>query len=255
MVASTRIASPDSLTRTASFAVEVIDPVSLGVVSRKLDVDAEGLRGRPIVNYSGRFVWIDQGDRWPTAVVVTPAGLPFSTQVVSPPPRPADPNDIGAEARLLRVVLRPTPAYPFEAGVTSARGRLRLRPGPSAPGLAGVRVQLAWRDEASGRWLPAPPSAPPPSATNAPSPVEQETDEHGDFAAFLRLRPRPSEQPEFSEGVLRARLQFTRLSPNVETRVTPDTFVFLPGVPAGHLPEGQPLPRDLSIVWSRLVAA
>jgi hypothetical protein len=250
MVASTRIASPDSLTRTASFAVEVIDPVSLTVVSRKLDVAAEGLRGRPIVNYSGRFVWLDQGDRWPTTVVVTPEGLPFSTQVALPPPRPANPNEIGMEARLLRVVLRPTPAYPFEAGVTSVRGRLRLRPGPAAPALGGVRVQLAWRDETSRRWLPAPPTA-----TNATSPVEQETDEHGDFAAFLRLRPRPSEQPEFSEGALRVRLQFTRLSPNVETRVTPDTFVFLPGAPVGHLPEGQLLPRDLSIVWSRLVAA
>lgn len=250
MVMVQRIVSPDVLSRSVLFVVELVDPVSLTLVSRGIGVQAQGLSSKPTINLSGRFVWLREAEHWPTEITIDPQTLPFAAQTVAAPARPADLNAVPAAQRLLRVVLRPTPAYPFESGVTALRGQLRESDAANAAPLVGARVQLAVHDEHSGRWLPAPPVAGPASAS---SPEEQETDASGSFAAFVRLPLAAPAQADVADGMLKARLQLTRVSPRFETRATSETFSFVPGAANGRLPEGALLGRDLSLAWSSLI--
>jgi hypothetical protein len=240
---------PDRIERSVLFAVEVVDPVRLSLVSQQIAIRAEGLSRSPILNLAGRFVWLEEGQNWPTTIAVIPDGLPFATQRTPTPARPIDLASATAEQRFLRVMLRPTAAYPFSTGVTAIRGQLREGPAPNAAPVPGVRVQLAWRDE-HDVWSPAPPSV---SDSDDRSPLEPETDLHGDFAVFLRMEPKPQVQPDLKHGMLRVRLQFTRGRSPLITRRTPDNFTFLPSAPMGCIPEGQLVERDLRFVWSDLV--
>lgn len=237
------IASPDLLTRSALLALELVDPVSLELVSKGITLRAEGLERAPLQNLTGRFVWLREGERWPSSFTFEPGSLPFARQQVLAPARPADlARDVGM--RVVRVVLRPTPMYPFETGVTSLRGRL-LASANGAP-MAGVRMQLAFRDEQSAEWLPRPPQP----IVNA-SPPELETDRNGEFALFLRSAPQPGVTPDLNQGQLRVRVQATHAAP-FETRATPDDFVFAPTAAAGRLALGLPLARDLTLTWNTL---
>jgi hypothetical protein len=239
----------DRLKRRVLFAVELIDPVSQSVVRDDVGITATGLIGAPVVSYSGRFVWREEGESWPERISVTVAG-PFLPQVVPAPPRPTDLVNAGAGERLLRIALRPTPAYAFDAGITAVRGRVVEGLEETSPPVTGALVQLAWRDDESNSWRPEPPvSMGGPDA----SPAEAETDENGEFAVFLRLAPRPPERPDVEAGLLRARLQITRDEAGVTTRATPDTFEFVLGSPTGRLPEAQPLARDLVVAWTELI--
>ena len=50
----------ESLRRRALFAIRLLDAVTLSTVSQGLKVVAEGLNGKPIVNASGLFVWLEE---------------------------------------------------------------------------------------------------------------------------------------------------------------------------------------------------
>src|ERR1041384_4915579 len=113
------IQAPEVLNRGVLFAVELVDPVTRALVWRGLQVRAEGIANRPIVSWSGRFVWLSERDAWPTAISVVPRGVPYAPHQQPGPPRPADLEKATAQQRRVTIVLRPTRAYPFAAGPTA----------------------------------------------------------------------------------------------------------------------------------------
>jgi hypothetical protein len=255
-----QLANPDSLDRRVLFAVELVDPVTHALVCEGVKVEAAGLVGRPIVSGSGRFVWLEEGEAWPLRVTVDTGRLPYERQVTLPPPRPVDLATAGAEARRLRVLLRPSAAYVIEDGITAIRGRVFETVSPASAPVAGARVQLAWRDEA-GEWFPAlPADGDGGNGAEAPSPREQQTNAAGEFLAFLHLRPAVGIEPDLTDGkYLAVRLQLTRGRAAPDARATPDGFPFLPdgddpqGTRAGRVREGRVLARDVRLAWSDLV--
>lgn len=232
--------SPETLSRKVLFAVEVFDPVAQSLVSRGLTVTAQGLDNAPIVSWSGRFVWLEEGGKWPTRVSIVPYRLPFMAQTVTPPV-PADLTNIKFSERLVRITLRPTPAYNLSEDVTAIRGSMHETAADGSAAVTDAHIELAWRDH-DGNWQPTPP----------PTAPDTTTDANGEFAAFVRLDPAAGQLPDVVSGLLMVRLQVTRGS---TTRVTPDDFPFLAD-PAnkGRIVEGQLLMRDLRLSWADLPA-
>lgn len=232
--------APDHLQRQVLVAAELFDPVAQALVSSGVTVTARGLTGQPIVNWSGRFVWLREQNRWPEAITVRPNRLPFEPADV-PTPRPPNFPDATPQERRVRIVLRPTSAYDF-TGVTAIRGRLLQTADPASAPIAGVAVRLQWRDLDSNTWRPA------------ETPLDPVTDRHGQFAAFLRLNRQGAEEPDVQKGRLAVRLAFTRTDPILDTRATPENFPFTPE-PAhrGRVLEGVPLDRDVIVGWSDLL--
>jgi hypothetical protein len=235
---------PDVLDRRVLFAVELIDPLTQSLVWQGVAVKPAGITGRPIISRSGRFVWLVEQDAWPGAIVIDPGRAPFSPYTQPPPPRPADILSAPPGERLVRIVLRPTVAYPFDTGATVVRGTLKERVDvPGASPVAGAAIQLSWHDSLSNAWQPRPPQS---------GEVWPQSGTHGEFAALLQLHAPPPAHPDLDHGLLKARLQVTR---GAETRATPDDFPFLPDPShAGRVPEGQLLPKDVTLGWEQLVA-
>jgi hypothetical protein len=233
---------PDVLERRVLFAVELIDPITQYLVSQNVTVTPADIAQKPIINRSGRFVWLFEGTAWPGDITVEPDGIPFERHTQPAPPRPADLNTATPNERLVRVVLRPTAAYPFDTGATVVRGRLvENTTVPNLVPVAGALVQLAWFDLWTNVWSPAPPQ---------PGEVWPQTSERGEFAALLQLHAPPPADPDLDRGLLRARVQVTR---GAATRATPLNFPFLPGAAdAGRVPEGKVLPSDVTLGWSQL---
>lgn len=227
-----QILSPDQPNRKVLVALEVFDPLSQTLVSGNLVVLAKGLE-QPLVSWSGRFVWLDEGGAWPTEISVEPVGLPFEKEVVQPPKPPANAKP---DQRLVRIVLRPTAAADF-SDVTAIRGQLAESVAPGALPVVGAAAQLAWFDTVTNAWIPSP---------------EQNgvSDSDGEFAAFLRLQPAMEQEADLKGRLLKIRVQFTRGS---TTRATPDTYPFLADPKAaGRVIEGQLLGRDLQLGWTDL---
>jgi hypothetical protein len=239
------VLSPDRPDRRVLLALEVVDPIGQRLVTRGLEVSAVGLARPPIVSVSGRFVWLEEGELWPTEISVTPVGLPFAAEVVVPARPPRFPVATPSE-RLVRVVLRPSAAYDVPSGITAVRGQLSERldgPDMAAIPVQGARMQLAHFDSASDTWIPQPP------ATR----LDPATDRRGEFLAFLRRQPRRPPDLDVVKGLIRVRLQVTMEGPIPETRVTPDDFPFLEDpAPKGRVVEGQLLSRDLKLGWADL---
>jgi hypothetical protein len=251
----------DSVPRDVLFAVELIDPVSHTLVSQGVEVSADRFTSLRRITAGGRFIWLQRmngqdgaGNPWPVVIEVKPKkGTPFEKHTHQPwqPPGPA-PRD-----RLLQITLRPTMAYPFDTGVTAVRGRLLEGPEPTSRPLENVHVQLVWREQTKEtepeRWHPAPPVL---DANNTPLTRvgESQTNARGEFLVFLHL-PVPEKDaatPDLQDGLLRARLRFTRLVDGAPaTRFTPNAFSFLGDRrPPGRVPEGQLLTRDVTCFWN-----
>lgn len=163
--------------RRVRLIVEVVDAVTGELIRDGIKVTVKELRGAPIVNASGRFVWLIEPGVVPTEVSVDPQRLPFLPQSRPVPPPPPLPPPRVPQYNEVRVVLPPTPAYPFDAGVSGVRGTL-IRDSaefPSVP-LPSDEVWLQWRDDA----LPLP-------AAWTDALVRTMTDAAGDFAAIVRL--------------------------------------------------------------------
>lgn len=155
--------------RRVLFAVEVLDAVTLAPVVRGLRVVADGLRGKPIVNSRGMFVWLDEDLARLQKVAIDPGDLPY---------QPAEIPAAALTRPLTTIALAPRVDYPFSAGVTGLRGTLLETrvplPQRGAP-VAGAELWLRWLDDDGTTWHDAPTSA-----RSRPS---------GDFVAFLRLAP------------------------------------------------------------------
>jgi hypothetical protein len=189
-------------TRRVLFALELLDPATLALVSdEQLRVAASGLAGKPIRNRSGRFVWLEEGAT-PQRVTVDPGDLPYESEDWPAPLPPA---------RLLRIVLRPTPAYPIDSGVSAVASSLYESIAPTPVGVAGADVWLQWVDASGGPggpWV----DAAPPRSRSAPG---------GDFVALLRLDA--GRVPELDAGGrLRARLAIDRAG---VSRTSPEFFL------------------------------
>ena len=233
---------PDVLDRRVLFAVELVDPVTQTIVWQGMSVTAPDVQAKPIISRSGRFVWLVEGDAWPTTIAVDPGFMPYAAHTQPAPPRPVDVLVASPAERLTRILLRPTVAYPFDTGATVVRGTLRERVDiPNAPVVEGAIVQLAWHDAFWDTWTPGPPLA---------GETWPQTGANGEFAALLQLNAPAPAVPDLSRGLLKARLQITR---GPATRATPDTFPFLPNAAdAGRVPEGRLLPRDVTLGWNEL---
>lgn len=231
------LASPDLIDRKVLLALEVFDPLAQSLVSNGLSVAAQGL-GQPLINLSGRFVWLDQGGAWPDQITVDPVDLPFVSEAVQPPAPPNLPNAT-AEQRRVRIVLRPTAAADFSGGVTAVRGQLfETATAPSTP-VTDATTQLAWFDLHSNAWVPSSERSAPASPT-------------GEFAVFVRLQPTTLQEPDLTAGLLKVRVQVTR---GGTTLATPDNYPFLAAPQsAGRITEGELLARDLKLGWSELSA-
>lgn len=183
--------------RRVLFAVELLDPVSLALVTRKVTVAAPPLVRRPLLGFSGRFVWLHEGDAWPDRLVVDPGELPYEREERASPPPPADPERPLDAELLARVVLRPTRAYPFPDGVTVVRGRIDEAGVTPPQRVTDAEVWLQWFDSDSGDW-----------SVDAQSTFVRTRDK-GEFAAFLRLAP--SAKPQLDgAGQMKVRLRARR---------------------------------------------
>ena len=214
--------------RDALFAVELLDAVTLARVTQAVTVVAEGLRGRPVVNTSGLFVWLDEDLAPLQGVTVDPGALPYQrvaldrSQLRLPPaPRP-----------VTVVELPPRVDYPFAAGTTGARGTL-IEERVTAPDrpvpVEGAEVRLLWLDEDGATWRQAP--------------TVSRTDPRGDFVAALRLAP--SDAPHVDPaGALTARLRVRR-DGGVERR-SPDLKL-----PQGRVADPTTL-SVLTLAWDEL---
>ena len=222
----------DALNRKVQYVVELVDPVTRARLWRRIKVRLEGFVHEPIVNASGRFVWLAEGDAWPAKVVVDSQDPRFESLEVAARPQPPDLGKVKEKDRLQRIELQPTRVYDFGEGVTALRGALAETLGEGADPIQGADVALAWRD-VQGTWHAAGNSI--------------KTDARGQFALFVRLPPTPT--PDIDKGLLRVRLQFVK--DNVGK--TTNNFAFLgPTDPPDRVPEGLLLYRDVPLGWAEL---
>ena len=156
--------------RRSSFAVELVDAVTLERVSDGVTVTAEGLKGRPVRNSGGLFAWPFEDLGPLTKITVDPGTLPYQSVdrmkadlLLPPAPRP-----------ITTIELPPRADYPFTPGMTAVRGTLLERRTSPAEPAVGADVQLRWLD-ADGLWQDAP--------------TRSRTGRRGDFVAVLRLAP------------------------------------------------------------------
>jgi hypothetical protein len=151
----------DTIEHTAVFAVELIDPVTLQVVSGSgITVTAafaqRGLWNKALSRGS-RFAWmVDSSPATPvagvvpTSVTVTPpAGSGYAPFTYLAAEITAGISAVASEWGLCRLYLRTTSIYPFPGGITQVRGLLRKVPdvqGQPVQVLAGAQVWLEWQD-------------------------------------------------------------------------------------------------------------
>jgi len=202
-----RLFLPDAeraYTRSVLFAVELLDAVTLLGVSREVRVSAPPLRAQPIVNFSGRFVWLQEGATRPQKVMVDPGELPYEREELPAPVLPPDLNGVPETARLLQVLLRPRRGYVFPDGVTVVRGRLNESTAQPPAAVSDAAVWLQWFDDEAQHW----------QGDRARTFVR--TQANGEFAAFLRLGPAAKPLRDKS-GRMQVRLRVGR--PNVTDRI------------------------------------
>ena len=264
---------PNNLTRRVHFALELVDPFTGANIYRGIEIEAKAADGRPtgdepVVNRSGRFVWIarDQSRRPAIAsIAYRPVRLPFV---------PGEINLAGGPptGKLVSRRLTPTHAYSVPLGVTAIRGRLVERNGEEINPIPAAAVQIAWAMEQPPNWIPAFPTSVTDIAVG-----EALTDGSGQFLVFARLpKPRtrvsdyigrqraggqafgdPTVDVDVLRGWVRARLQVTRFDIG-ERRSTSSAFEFLKktspddSARPGRIPEGRLLPRELQLDWNEL---
>ncbi len=182
--------------REVLFALELIDAVTLERVSKGVRPVADGLRGKPIVNTGGLFVWLHEDLSALRQIRFETEGLPLRADAVAA-------ADL---ARPLMIVqLAPEAGYPFGAGTTAWRSQLIEAQDDKRLPVPGAGVWLAWLDDDGLTWHDAP--------------TLSRTGPRGAFAVLLRLAP--SDLPRFdASGALTVRL-FARLDGEPTARATP----------------------------------
>jgi hypothetical protein len=248
----------DTIEHTAVFAVELIDPVTLQVVSRGgITVSAVFPRAglwNAALSRGSRFVWVVDSDpavavaaAVPTSVTVTPPlGSPYATFTYTAADIAAGTSTVADEWGLCRLYLRTLPTYPFPGAVTQVRGVLRAAAdvaGQPAQVLAGAQVWLQWQD----------------ASTRPPTPragLRCLSGWRGDFAASLLLPSKASKSYPASgaDGSLTLTLYVARLDPIAgwrQAHLVPDPRQ---PDPLGGIRAGQVATLPSPIVWSNLTA-
>lgn len=175
--------------RGVQFAVELLDAVTLARVSEGVKLVAYGLRGQPVVNAGGLFVWLKEDLAALERITIDPGRLPYESAELrrgdlQDPPRPTT------------VELQPRVDYPFAAGVTGLRGTLiEEQTAPPRRPVRDAAVHLRWLDEDGVTWRDAP--------------TISHTNTNGDFVAILRLPPAAAPRIDAS-GTLTVRLRASR---------------------------------------------
>lgn len=175
-----RLPLEEAYNRRVSFAVQLLDAVTLSRVSQGVKVVGDGLNGKPIVNAGGIFVWLEEDLAPLKKVTIDPKTLPYEkveldrSQLQLPPnPKP-----------LTTVELPPRIDYPFTPGITGMRGTLieERVPPPQRPVPVGdAEVHLRWLGD-FGMWFDAP-------TRSHTSPTS------GDFISIIRLAPNAPTEP------------------------------------------------------------
>jgi hypothetical protein len=203
--------------RRVRLAVDVVDAVTGELVRDGIKVTVKEFRSKPIVNASGRFVWLIEPGVVPSEVEVDPQRLPYVKQTwpVPAPSLPLPPRT--PQYSIVRVELPPTSAYPFEPGTTGVRSTLILDNTvfPPVP-LPKHAVWLQWSDDnqAAPGWTDAP-------VRIAPF-AESLTDAAGDFAVIVRLATNQIARTD-AQGRMQVRVAAThdgqtRFSPPLQIR-------------------------------------
>jgi len=169
--------------RKVLLAVELLDAVTLARVTQGAEVEARGLKGAPIVNTSGLFVWLNEDTGDFRGLAIDPGRLPYE---------PVTLEAVDVRFPLTVVELSPRADYLFDFGFTALRGRLVVQRVPPEPARDGI-VNLDWLD-VNGAW----------ARSNALS----KTSAMGDFAVALRLGP--ADEPKLTNGLLTLRLRARR---------------------------------------------
>lgn len=165
--------------RRVLFALEVLDAVTLERVSQGLNVVADGLRGKPIINSGGLFVWLKEDFAKLQRITIDPDVLPYQPVEIAA-------ADVTPPFKL--VELAPSANYPFATGVTGLRGTLIESQDRREPvGDAKIGLQW-WRDGNPPHWQNSPAIARTGRGT-------------GDFVSILRLASdeRPIHRPRNSD--------------------------------------------------------
>jgi hypothetical protein len=184
----------DTIEHTGVFAVELIDPVTLEVVSRggitvTASFNRAGLWNKALAQGS-RFVWVLSSDpnapvpgAVPTSVTVTPpVGSVYAPFTYSAADIANGTSNVQGEWGLCRLTLRTAPTYPVPGGITQVRGLLRQARdvvGQPPQPLAGAQVWLQWQDASTN----------PPTARASGRVL---SGARGDFAASLLFPPKAS---------------------------------------------------------------
>lgn len=175
--------------RSVLFAIEVLDAVTLGRVSQGVKVTATGLKGLPIVNAGGLFVWLREDSTALQKVSIEPGVLPLESVELSA----AD-----VQMPLSIVELAPRSDYPFPSGIAGIRSSLvehRVTPPARPQPVPNAEVRLTWLDDDGVTWHD--------------SPTRSHTSARGDFAAILRFAR--ADVPSLdTHGALSVRLRVIR---------------------------------------------
>jgi hypothetical protein len=194
MSTPTIIQIEEAYQRSVLVAVELLDAVTLERVSDGVNVLAEGLQTRPIVNPSGLFVWLKEKNGVIRKIMVDPGLLPYEKTEL-------DASEVSLP--LTTIQLQPGFNYDFAPGITGLRGRL-VEQLTDPQSVGDAEVKLRWLDD-SGSWQDAPTAS-------------QTRKKSGDFVLFLRLGPK--EKPDIdANGAVTVRLRVRRdgLNPRTST--------------------------------------
>lgn len=183
--------------RVSSFAIEVLDGVTLERVRDGIEVIAVGLTSKPFMNSGGLFVWRQQNIDALTAIRIDTGRQPYEGVTIPRASLTLPPNS----KPMTSIVLSPRANYPFAAGITGIRGRVIASATPPVAGIADAGIRLRWLDDDGVTWRP--------------SAVESRTTKSGDFVSVLRLAP--ADAPRVTNGLLTVRVAVTR---NLSTRVS-----------------------------------
>lgn len=177
--------------RTVQFVVELIDPVTLERISRGVKVVAEGLRGKPVVNASGMFVWLKGEMDSLREIRIDPGTLPYETITIRkdklkiPPSLPP----------LTTIELPLRTDYAFSVGTTGIRGTLVEERINQPTPIPHAEVSLEWLDDDGTTWHDAR--------------MHSTTNDKGGFVSVLRLAP--ADMPSFdTDGAISVRLRARR---------------------------------------------
>jgi hypothetical protein len=180
----------EAYSRRSSFGIELLDAVTLSRVSYGVKVTAEGLQGRPVINGSGVFVWLQEDLTPLQRVSIDPGTLPYEKIELDPSDLKLPPNP----RPLTSVELPPRVDYLFAPGVTGLRGTLiEERVVPPVP-VPNAEIRLRWLDDDDVTWRDAP--------------TTSHTNSTGDFVSILRFAP--TEKPNLDNGFVTVRLRVRR---------------------------------------------